>query len=139
MIISFISSQLIHTLKMFVKNTKAGEFSCNDVDVTTTSIILKQISSSDMYITWDSFKDVEEFQTISHSSGIQSYMLGIGIHFFRMSSLHKAFASFLICVCCLCKTSQSYYLIHEDFNLYTLRCVPLYFDMQKEDNIFKQI
>lgn len=37
-----------------------------------------QISTTDMFISWDSFEDVEEFQTISHSSGIQNYMLGIG-------------------------------------------------------------
>ncbi|XP_062576068.1 uncharacterized protein LOC134237945 [Saccostrea cucullata] len=37
-----------------------------------------QISTTDMYVTWDSFKDVEEIQTISHSSGVQNYQLGIG-------------------------------------------------------------
>ncbi|XP_052707847.1 uncharacterized protein LOC128183063 isoform X2 [Crassostrea angulata] len=37
-----------------------------------------QISTTGMFISWGSFEDVEEFQTISHSSGIQNYMLGIG-------------------------------------------------------------
>ncbi|XP_061176007.1 uncharacterized protein LOC133184958 [Saccostrea echinata] len=37
-----------------------------------------QTSTTDLYITWDSFKDVEEFQTISHAFGVQAYQLGIG-------------------------------------------------------------
>ncbi|XP_061177042.1 uncharacterized protein LOC133185758 [Saccostrea echinata] len=37
-----------------------------------------QISTTDMYVAWDSFKDVEEIQTISHASGVQYYELGIG-------------------------------------------------------------
>ncbi|XP_062616047.1 uncharacterized protein LOC134277752 [Saccostrea cucullata] len=37
-----------------------------------------QSSSSVLYINWDSFQDVEDFKTISHSSGIQNYRLGIG-------------------------------------------------------------
>ena len=39
---------------------------------------IKQISTTDLYITWESFEDIEETQTISHSSGIQNYFLGIG-------------------------------------------------------------
>lgn len=31
-----------------------------------------------MYVSWDSFEDVEEFQTIAHTFGIQNYELGIG-------------------------------------------------------------
>ncbi|XP_056015772.1 uncharacterized protein LOC125675332 [Ostrea edulis] len=37
-----------------------------------------QISATDLYVTWDSFIDVEEFNMISHSSGIQNYQLGLG-------------------------------------------------------------
>nr|XP_034332757.1 uncharacterized protein LOC105327902 isoform X2 [Crassostrea gigas] len=37
-----------------------------------------QISTTDMYVSWDSFEDVEEFQTSPHTSGIQNYELGIG-------------------------------------------------------------
>ncbi|XP_078321865.1 uncharacterized protein LOC111103999 isoform X3 [Crassostrea virginica] len=37
-----------------------------------------QISTTDLYITWESFEDIEETQAISHSSGIQNYLLGIG-------------------------------------------------------------
>lgn len=38
-----------------------------------------QTSTSVLYINWNTFQDVEEFQTISHASGIQNYKLGIGI------------------------------------------------------------
>lgn len=34
-----------------------------------------------MSINWQTFQDIEEFQTNSHSSGIQDYILGIGISF----------------------------------------------------------
>lgn len=40
--------------------------------------IIIQISTTNMYVSWDSFEDVEEFQTIPHTSGIQNYELGIG-------------------------------------------------------------
>lgn len=32
-----------------------------------------------MSINWETFQDIEEFQTNSHSSGIQDYILGIGM------------------------------------------------------------
>ncbi|XP_062569401.1 uncharacterized protein LOC134231455, partial [Saccostrea cucullata] len=38
-----------------------------------------QTSTTDMYINWETFLDVEEFQTGSHPSGIQNYVLGIGM------------------------------------------------------------
>lgn len=34
-----------------------------------------------MSINWETFQDIEEFQTNSHSSGIQDYILGIGMSF----------------------------------------------------------
>lgn len=34
-----------------------------------------------MSINWQTFQDIEEFQTNSHSSGIQDYILGIGMSF----------------------------------------------------------
>ncbi|XP_078322971.1 uncharacterized protein LOC111122905 [Crassostrea virginica] len=37
-----------------------------------------QTSTSVLYVNWETFQDVEEFQTISHASGIQKYKLGIG-------------------------------------------------------------
>lgn len=37
-----------------------------------------QTSTSVLYVNWETFQDVEEFQTISHASGIQNYQLGIG-------------------------------------------------------------
>nr|XP_034301655.1 uncharacterized protein LOC105322112 [Crassostrea gigas] len=37
-----------------------------------------QTSTTDMSINWETFQDIEEFQTNSHSSGIQDYILGIG-------------------------------------------------------------
>ncbi|XP_062606252.1 uncharacterized protein LOC134268062, partial [Saccostrea cucullata] len=37
-----------------------------------------QISTTDMYVSWESFEDVEEFQTIPHAFGVQNYQLGIG-------------------------------------------------------------
>lgn len=40
--------------------------------------VIIQISTTDMYVSWDSFEDVEEFQTIAHTFGIQNYELGIG-------------------------------------------------------------
>lgn len=40
--------------------------------------VIIQISTTNMYVSWDSFEDVEEFQTIPHTSGIQNYELGIG-------------------------------------------------------------
>lgn len=41
--------------------------------------IFFQTATSVLYVNWESFQDVEEFQTISHASGIQNYKLGIGI------------------------------------------------------------
>lgn len=43
---------------------------------------LLQTSTSVLYVNWETFQDVEEFQTISHASGIQNYQLGIGMIFF---------------------------------------------------------
>ncbi|XP_061176006.1 uncharacterized protein LOC133184957 [Saccostrea echinata] len=40
-----------------------------------------QTSTTDIYVTWDSFKDVEEFQTTSHATGVKNYELGIGTSF----------------------------------------------------------
>ncbi|XP_055997828.1 uncharacterized protein LOC125647098 [Ostrea edulis] len=37
-----------------------------------------QTSTTDMYINWHTFDDVEEMSDITHSSGIQDYQLGIG-------------------------------------------------------------
>ncbi|KAK3103765.1 hypothetical protein FSP39_021725 [Pinctada imbricata] len=37
-----------------------------------------QTSTSNMYVNWDSFRDVEEFNTLAHSSGIQDYTFGLG-------------------------------------------------------------
>ncbi|XP_061181031.1 uncharacterized protein LOC133189645 [Saccostrea echinata] len=37
-----------------------------------------QTSTTDMYINWQTFEDVEEISAISHSTGIQDYQLGIG-------------------------------------------------------------
>ncbi|XP_062579529.1 uncharacterized protein LOC134241501, partial [Saccostrea cucullata] len=36
-----------------------------------------QTSTTDMYINWQTFEDVEEISSISHSTGIQDYQLGI--------------------------------------------------------------
>ncbi|XP_076113973.1 uncharacterized protein LOC143082259 [Mytilus galloprovincialis] len=37
-----------------------------------------QTSDSDMYVNWDNFQDVEEFDNGPHPSGIKEYILGIG-------------------------------------------------------------
>ncbi|XP_078334035.1 uncharacterized protein LOC111124258 [Crassostrea virginica] len=37
-----------------------------------------QTSTTEIYINWETFNDVEELRDISHSSGIQNYELGIG-------------------------------------------------------------
>nr|XP_034314147.1 uncharacterized protein LOC105348718 isoform X1 [Crassostrea gigas] len=37
-----------------------------------------QTSTTDMYVNWETFVDVESMTVISHSSGIQDYQLGIG-------------------------------------------------------------
>ncbi|XP_061193435.1 uncharacterized protein LOC133201664 [Saccostrea echinata] len=37
-----------------------------------------QISTTDMFVTWESFRDVEEYKTGSHTSGVQMYQLSIG-------------------------------------------------------------
>ncbi|XP_052067298.1 uncharacterized protein LOC127706680 [Mytilus californianus] len=37
-----------------------------------------QTSDSDMYVNWDNFQDVEEFNNGPHPSGIKEYVLGIG-------------------------------------------------------------
>lgn len=48
---------------------------------------LLQTSTSVLYVNWETFQDVEEFQTISHASGIQNYQLGIGKIFFLRKPL----------------------------------------------------
>ncbi|KAK3101903.1 hypothetical protein FSP39_007221, partial [Pinctada imbricata] len=49
-----------------------------DVWITNIPGTQYQTSTSDMYINWHSFRDVEELNTLPHSSGIQDYELGIG-------------------------------------------------------------
>lgn len=50
----------------------------NKVNFSLTINIIIQISTTDMYVSWDSFEDVEELQNSPHTSGIQNYELGIG-------------------------------------------------------------
>lgn len=40
----------------------------------------KQSSTSDLYVSWDSFVDVEEYDQAVHSSGIKEYQVGLGKH-----------------------------------------------------------
>ena len=40
--------------------------------------VLLQTSNTDMYINWDQFYDVDEYNTGPHSTGIKKYILGIG-------------------------------------------------------------
>ncbi|KAK3101031.1 hypothetical protein FSP39_000383, partial [Pinctada imbricata] len=49
-----------------------------DVWITNIPGTKYQTSTSDMYINWDSFRDVEEFNTLAHSSGVQDYTFGLG-------------------------------------------------------------
>ncbi|CAG2234222.1 unnamed protein product [Mytilus edulis] len=40
--------------------------------------IVYQTSNTDLYINWDGFHDVEEYETGPHATGIKEYILGIG-------------------------------------------------------------
>ena len=37
-----------------------------------------QTSLTDMYVNWDGFHDVEEYNVGPHSTGIKDYIVGIG-------------------------------------------------------------
>lgn len=50
----------------------------NSIECEIIFAFLLQTSTSVLYVNWETFQDVEEFQTISHASGIQNYQLGIG-------------------------------------------------------------
>ncbi|KAK3099491.1 hypothetical protein FSP39_005250, partial [Pinctada imbricata] len=49
-----------------------------DVWITNIPGTEYQTSTSDMYVNWQSFRDVEELNDVPHSSGIQDYQLGLG-------------------------------------------------------------
>ncbi|KAK3100189.1 hypothetical protein FSP39_015958 [Pinctada imbricata] len=49
-----------------------------DVWITNIPGTEYQTSTSDMYVNWESFRDVEELNVLPHSSGIQDYKLGLG-------------------------------------------------------------
>ncbi|XP_063415906.1 uncharacterized protein LOC134697555 [Mytilus trossulus] len=40
--------------------------------------LIYQTSNTDLYINWDGFRDVEEYDTGPHATGIKEYILGIG-------------------------------------------------------------
>ena len=44
----------------------------------TVTYYFLQTSNTDMYVNWDGFQDVEEFNVGPHTSGIKHYILGIG-------------------------------------------------------------
>ena len=42
---------------------------------------LHQTSSSDIFVSWDSFTDVEEQRNSMHSSGINKYLISVGKYY----------------------------------------------------------
>ena len=42
-----------------------------------------------MYINWEGFHDVEEFNTGPHSTGIQEYIIGLGELYITLSASHS--------------------------------------------------
>ena len=44
--------------------------------------LLLQYSTSDIYVSWESFTDVEEYKTSVHSYGIKEYHIGIGMYIY---------------------------------------------------------
>ena len=41
-------------------------------------LIVLQSSSSDIFVSWESFTDVEEYKKTVHTSGIKEYQVGVG-------------------------------------------------------------
>lgn len=53
-----------------------------DKILTTLWFILHKTSNTDLYINWDGFRDVEEYDTGPHATGIKEYILGIGKYWY---------------------------------------------------------